>query len=37
MIACEESLDEVKIITIHPIAQENVINRVIRGRWIKHE
>jgi hypothetical protein len=37
MIACEEMAGEVRIITIHPITEENVINRVIRGRWIKHE
>lgn len=37
MIACEETADKVRIITIHPISEEKIINRVIRGRWIKNE
>ena len=37
MIACEETTDSVRIITIHPIREEGAINRVIRGRWIKNE
>jgi len=35
MIAYEEKDDKVEIITIHPVRDEQIINRVIRGRWIK--
>ena len=37
MIAFEETADLVRIITIHPIREESIINRVIRGRWMKNE
>ena len=37
MIACEETADVVRIITIHPMREESIINRVIRGRWVKNE
>jgi hypothetical protein len=35
MIACEELTNEIRIITIHPIKEEKIINRVISGRWVK--
>lgn len=37
MIAYEEKDDKVEIVTIHPINDEKTINRVVSGRWIKHE
>lgn len=37
MIACEDKADKVKIITIHPISDEGIINRIMRGRWVKRE
>ncbi len=37
MIACEETSASARIITIHPIREESIINRVIRGRWVKNE
>ncbi len=37
MIACEEKADQVDIVTIHPITDEKIVNRVMRGRWIKSE
>jgi hypothetical protein len=37
MIACEETADLVRIITIHPVREENIINRVVRGRWMENE
>lgn len=37
MIAYEEKNGEVEIITIHPISDEKIVNRMISGRWIKHE
>ena len=33
MIAYEEKGQTVEIITIHPITEEKIINRVINGRW----
>ena len=36
MIAYEEKDNKTEIITMHPISDEKIINRVIRGRWIKH-
>ncbi len=37
MIVYEEKGKEVEIITIHPITEEKVINRVINKRWTKNE
>lgn len=37
MIAYERKNDDIDIITIHPITDEKIINRTIRGRWIKNE
>ena len=37
MIAYEEKNGNVEIITIHPITEEKVTNRLVRGRWVKHE
>ena len=35
MIAYEIEDNEIKIITIHPITNEQIINRTIKGRWTK--
>ena len=37
MIAYEEKKGDIEIITIHPITEEKIINRIISGRWIKNE
>ena len=37
MIAYDKKDEEIEIITIHPITDEKIINRVVRGRWIKNE
>lgn len=37
MIAYEENEDLIEIITIHPITDEKIINRVMSGRWTKNE
>ncbi len=37
MIAYEEKDNKVEIITIHPISEEKIINRTVRGRWTRHE
>ena len=37
MIAYEKKDDNIEIVTIHPINEEKIINRTIRGRWIKNE
>ena len=37
MIAYEKKQREIEIITIHPITDEKIINRVVRERWIKNE
>lgn len=37
MIAYEENNKETKIITIHPITDEKIISRCMRGRWIQYE
>ena len=37
MIAYEENSNESKIITIHPITDEKIISRCMRGRWIRHD
>ena len=37
MIAYEEKEDLVEIITIHPIIDEKIINRIMNGRWTKNE
>lgn len=36
MIAYEPKGQVIEIITIHPIEEEKIINRLVRGRWIKH-
>lgn len=36
MIAYDEKNNKVEIITIHPISEEKIVNRIIRGRWIKN-
>jgi hypothetical protein len=35
MIAYNETIDEIKIITIHPLKSGQKENRVSSGRWIK--
>jgi hypothetical protein len=35
MIAYEEKRDTVEIITIHPITEEKIVTRTVRGRWIE--
>jgi len=35
MIAYEDKKGIIEIITIHPISDEKIINRVMSGRWIK--
>lgn len=37
MIAYEEKEGKTEIITIHPIADEKIINRIISRRWTKNE
>lgn len=37
MIAYEEKNGKAEIVTIHPITEEKIANRLVRGRWIKHE
>lgn len=37
MIAYEKKNEEVEIITIHPITDEKIINRIMSGRWEKNE
>ena len=37
MIAYEEKDKEIEIITIHPITDEKILNRIMSGRWIKNE
>ena len=37
MIAYEEKEDLIEIITIHPITDEKIINRIMNGRWSKNE
>ena len=36
MIAFDESSDAVSIVTIPPIAEDQILNTVKRGRWRKH-
>ena len=36
MIAYEIKDNEIEIITIHPITDEKIINRVLSGRWVKN-
>ncbi|MBI2135957.1 hypothetical protein HYU06_02720 [Candidatus Woesearchaeota archaeon] len=36
MIAYEKTGNRVNIITIHPITDEKIINRLINGRWVKN-
>jgi hypothetical protein len=35
MIAYEEKKGIVEIITIHPITEEKIINRTMKGRWVE--
>ncbi|MEN7982624.1 MAG: hypothetical protein ABFQ65_04205 [Nanoarchaeota archaeon] len=35
MIAYEEKGNQIRIITIHPISDEKIINRTLNGRWTK--
>lgn len=37
MIAYEESDKEVEIITIHPISDVKILNRIMSRRWTKNE
>ena len=37
MIVYEEKDDLIEIITIHPITEEKIINRIMKGRWVKYE
>lgn len=37
MIAYTEENGEIDIVTIHPISEEKISNRIISGRWIKNE
>ena len=37
MIAYEKMDSDVEIITIHPIEEEKIINRIVSRRWIKNE
>ena len=35
MVAYEEKDGKAEIVTIHPITEEKIANRLVRGRWIK--
>jgi len=37
MIAYEEINNIIEIVTIHPISEEKIINRINSRRWIKNE
>jgi len=37
MIAYDEFNDKIEIVTIHPISDEQLINRLISGRYIEDE
>ena len=37
MIAYEIKDEKIEIITIHPISDEKIKNRILTGRWIKNE
>ena len=37
MIAYQQNNAEVRILTIHPISEEKIVNRIISGRWIRNE
>lgn len=37
MIAYEEKEGDIEIVTIHPITDEKIINRIISKRWTKNE
>ncbi len=37
MIAYEEKYDKDEIITIHPISDEKIMNRILSGRWKENE
>ena len=36
MIAYEQRGEIVEIVTIHPITEEKIINRILRSRWSEH-
>lgn len=35
MIAYEEKDDTIEIVTIHPLAEERIINRILSRRWVQ--
>lgn len=35
IIACREESETVDVITIHPMTDEKIINRVLKGRWVE--
>lgn len=37
MIAYEKNNGEIEVVTIHPISDEKIANRLISGRWSKNE
>jgi len=37
MIAYEEKEGKIEIVTIHPITDEKIINRIMSKRWTKNE
>ncbi|MBI4116275.1 hypothetical protein HY449_00860 [Candidatus Pacearchaeota archaeon] len=37
MIAYEAYGERIEIVTIHPISDEKITNRLFNGRWIKNE
>lgn len=37
MIAYEEKEGKIEIVTIHPITDEKIINRIMSKRWAKNE
>ena len=37
MIAYEKKKGDIEIITIHPIKDEKIINRIMTKRWTKNE
>ncbi len=37
MIAIEEKEERTEIVTIHPIHEEKIINRIMSRRWTHHE
>ena len=37
MIAYDKLNGKIEIVTIHPITDEKIANRIISGRWVKNE